>query len=295
MYTRDVAMMMALLILFPVFTNCTTTRTVTWTDNRHNNPDFRLERFSRDSMADASEKKRTDKQPVDSEPLPAWIDKSAGEISGQQVLLVTKIIEITTEGNADTSVTPSQQKLTDPQMQVFIRKLAQKKEADLMSSPSVVTRSGQKAKVEIIREFIYPTNPEGKKFELENVGVTTHFLPVIGEDGKSIHLKSLTVISEFEGYAEVGPDFDLPVFERRRMGGETKLPSGHSIVYRGHFTEDEKIVEERGPVFGLLRKRTKVPISRELIVVVTPTLIDKTGAAVSMVSKKPDLGSRLQP
>ena len=46
---------------------------------------------------------------------------------------------------------------TDPQFQVVMRALAQKKGTDLMSAPSIVTRSGQRAKIEIIREFIYPT------------------------------------------------------------------------------------------------------------------------------------------
>jgi general secretion pathway protein D len=47
--------------------------------------------------------------------------------------------------------------LTDPQFQVVMRALQQRKGTDLMTAPSVVTRSGQRAKIEIIREFIYPT------------------------------------------------------------------------------------------------------------------------------------------
>ncbi len=47
--------------------------------------------------------------------------------------------------------------LTDPQFQVILRALNQRKGTDLMTAPSVVTRSGQRAKIEIIREFIYPT------------------------------------------------------------------------------------------------------------------------------------------
>jgi general secretion pathway protein D len=47
--------------------------------------------------------------------------------------------------------------MTDPQFQVVIRALQQRKGTDLMTAPSVVTRSGQRAKIEIIREFIYPT------------------------------------------------------------------------------------------------------------------------------------------
>lgn len=47
--------------------------------------------------------------------------------------------------------------LTDPQFQVILRALDQKKGTDLLSAPSILTRSGSQAKVEVIRELIYPT------------------------------------------------------------------------------------------------------------------------------------------
>jgi general secretion pathway protein D len=50
--------------------------------------------------------------------------------------------------------------LTDPQFQVVLRGLNQRKGVDLASSPEVIAKSGQKAKVEILREFIYPTEFE---------------------------------------------------------------------------------------------------------------------------------------
>ena len=46
---------------------------------------------------------------------------------------------------------------TDPQFQVVVRALNQQKGVDLLSAPRVTTKSGQKATIEIIREFIYPT------------------------------------------------------------------------------------------------------------------------------------------
>ena len=46
---------------------------------------------------------------------------------------------------------------TDPQFQVVIRALNQKKGIDLLSAPRVTTKSGQRAVIEIVREFRYPT------------------------------------------------------------------------------------------------------------------------------------------
>ncbi len=49
---------------------------------------------------------------------------------------------------------------SDSQVQMVMRGLDQKKGVDIMAQPSIVTRSGQASKVEIIREFIYPTEYE---------------------------------------------------------------------------------------------------------------------------------------
>ena len=46
------------------------------------------------------------------------------------------------------------------QVQMIMRGLAQKKGADIMTAPSVVALPGQNATIEIIREFIYPTEYE---------------------------------------------------------------------------------------------------------------------------------------
>src|SRR5205823_2884632 len=43
--------------------------------------------------------------------------------------------------------------LTDPQFQVVVRALNQKKGVDLLSAPRVTTKSGQRAVIEIVREF----------------------------------------------------------------------------------------------------------------------------------------------
>jgi general secretion pathway protein D len=47
--------------------------------------------------------------------------------------------------------------LTNPQFQVVVRALNQKKGVDLLSAPRVTTKSGQRAVIEIVREFRYPT------------------------------------------------------------------------------------------------------------------------------------------
>jgi len=122
---------------------------------------------------------------------------------------------------------------TDPQFGVVIRALAQRKGVDLMSAPSVTTKGGQQATVEVIREFIYPTEFDPPQiptnvgattgvgggggtagaipvtpttptaFEMRPVGVRMEVDPVIGENG-SIDLNLLPEVTEFDGFINYG-------------------------------------------------------------------------------------------
>ena len=78
---------------------------------------------------------------------------------------------------------------TDPQFQLVIRALNQKKGVDLLSAPRVTTKSGQRAVIEIVREFRYPTQFEPPQipqtFNQNNDVNSTSFpglggLPLIG-------------------------------------------------------------------------------------------------------------------
>src|SRR5213082_270895 len=119
---------------------------------------------------------------------------------------------------------------TDPQFQVVIRALNQKKGVDLLSAPKVTTKSGQRAVIEIVREFRYPTTftpPQvpsmtggtggtgtvsievvtpttPQSFETRNTGVTLEVEPVVGPDGTTIDLNLVPQVVEFEGFINYG-------------------------------------------------------------------------------------------
>lgn len=113
---------------------------------------------------------------------------------------------------------------TNPQFQVVLRALDQKKGVDLMSAPKVTTRSGQTARIELIREFIYPTEfdppqiPQNtnsgqitpvtpstpSSFDTRNLGVELEVQPQIGPDGFTIDLILQPRVTEFEGFINYG-------------------------------------------------------------------------------------------
>jgi len=126
---------------------------------------------------------------------------------------------------------------TNPQFQMVIRALNQRRGVDLMAAPKITTKSGQKATIRIVREFIYPTAfdppqvPQGNNnggttvinaagvvvpqpvvvtpaipvaFETRNLGVQLDVTPIIGPDGYTIDLELVPEIVDFEGFINYG-------------------------------------------------------------------------------------------
>ncbi len=175
-----------------------------------------------------------------------------GNRSGDQAVNRNSIDAILNNPNRtaqSASVAPGIMALTglfsDGQVQMIMRGLAQKKGTDLMTAPSVTARSGQKATIEIIREFIYPTEYEPPElpnsvgqtsgfggvgglvggsgggsfpvtpatptaFETRNTGVTLEIEPTIGENDFVIDLRFVPEIVEFEGFINYGSPIQSP-------------------------------------------------------------------------------------
>jgi general secretion pathway protein D len=119
---------------------------------------------------------------------------------------------------------------TNPQFQVVIRALNQKKGLDLLSAPKVTTKSGQRAIIEVIRELRYPrtytppqvpsigtTTTSGSQvvpvvvtpttpqdWDVRNTGVTLEAEPVVGGDNTTIDLNLVPQVVEFEGFINYG-------------------------------------------------------------------------------------------
>ncbi len=122
---------------------------------------------------------------------------------------------------------------TNPQFQVVIRALNQKKGIDLLSAPSVTTKSGQRAIIEVVQGisismdifatassdiqqqwnhvigaantvpvWLTPTTPAD--WETRNTGVTLEVEPVVGGDATTIDLNLVPQVVEFEGFINYG-------------------------------------------------------------------------------------------
>jgi len=133
-----------------------------------------------------------------------------------------------------------------------IRALNQKKGVDLLSAPRLTTKSGQRAVIEVVREFRYPTQFQPPQipqtvgstsgaaggattvpitpttptaFETRNTGVTLEVEPVVGPDGITIDLNLVPQVVEFEGFINYGSPILAPTSSfLNNLGGLITTP-----------------------------------------------------------------------
>ncbi len=128
---------------------------------------------------------------------------------------------------------------TAPQFAAVMRELEAVKGADLLSAPRVTTFSGQKAMIEIIREFRYPTEYEKdgkgwkpKEFATRNTGITFEVLAVASPDGR-LDLELAPSVVEFLGFIDLDNGTKYPADTkpnartRDRLDATPGIPPGH--------------------------------------------------------------------
>ncbi|MDL5049724.1 tetratricopeptide repeat protein [Oscillatoria amoena NRMC-F 0135] len=174
--------------------------------------------------------------------------------------------------------------LTRPQFQMVIRALAEKKNVDLLSAPSVTTRVGQQARIGITREFIYPTeyerpqvptgtgdaataavvtpaNPSG--FVTRETGVILTVTPSVGSNKRTIDLTLVPEVTEFDGFINYGSPIraatgevltdnviNQPIFSVRKVDTRVFVFDGETVALGGLIREDIQKVHDKVPILG---------------------------------------------
>ena len=208
---------------------------------------------------------------------------TAGNRSGTFALSANALDALLAGGTGGMSLAPGIFGLagvfTDPQFQVVIRALNQKKGIDLLSAPKVTTKSGQRAIIEIVREFRYPTTftppqvpsltaPTGsaavapavvtpttpQTFETRNTGVTLEVEPVVGGDGATIDLNLVPQVVEFEGFINYGSPINaVGVSSTVSAGGVSMLTKSTPVLLT------ENVINQ--PIFSTRKVTTSVQVA----------------------------------
>lgn len=252
---------------------------------------------------------------------------------------------------------------SEPQFQLVIRALNQKKGVDLMSAPKVTTKSGVKATVKIVNEFIYPKQYDPPQFQQaggqgqgnggqavinpltippptvtpsfprdftkQDLGVVLEATPKIGPDGYTIDLELNPRVTDFDGFINYGSPingvgyqaglFDAgagvfvpalvpnsttlttntinqPVFSIREVNTFVTVWDGHTIALGGLIREDVQKIQDKVPFLGdmplagrLFRSDVDQKIKKNLVIFVTPRILDAEGQPRRSDAEEPDI------
>ena len=224
---------------------------------------------------------------------------------------------------------------TNPQFQVVLRALNQKKGIDVLSAPKVTTKSGSSATVEVVREFRYPEEYEPPQipqttgfgtqpitpatpttFTMKPVGVRLEVEPTVGADNYTIDLRLLPEVTEFEGFINYGSPIlnqgvvvtpnviNYPVFSQRKVETSVSIYDGQTVALGGLIREDVQKVNDKTPLLGdvplvggLFRSQADQHIKRNLIIFVTATLMDPAGQPMALAQQDvvEEIGSEVAP
>ncbi len=204
--------------------------------------------------------------------------------------------------------------LTNPQFELVIKALSQKKSADVLSAPKVTTISGVQAQIRVVQEFIYPTEfsePQvgasgitpsiPSSFRTREVGVVLNVTPTVGADNYTINLTLIPEVSEFLGFLDYSPGsvtstttnnvqistpfrIQQPLFSSRNVTTSVVLWDGQTVVLGGLIREEVQTIKDKVPFLGdipflgrLFRSEVSSRGKRNLLIFVTARLIDPAG------------------
>jgi general secretion pathway protein D len=173
------------------------------------------------------------------------------------------------------------------QIEMLMRGLDQKKSTDLMTQPATVTRSGQTSKIEVIREFIYPTEYEPPElpnvvggdvfvdigtgnivgqstpitpvtpamptsFDKRDVGVVLEVNPIVSADRRYIELSLKPEVTNFDGFVNYGTPISGGASSSFDFGGLSERSSTSGEITPNRILQ---------PVFSIIRTETSVTIA----------------------------------
>ena len=165
---------------------------------------------------------------------------------------------------------------------------------ELISSPRVMTATNTKAVVEVVEEVPYvrvtattttgTTTGSGsnvqEEVEFKQSGITMEVLPVIQGDG----LVEITIDQTVSDVVEFFND--VPVIDRQHLSTTFLVADGQTAVMGGLMQDRRRSVNEGVPILGnipiigrLFRKDQDATEKRELLIFVTPRILDPLQAA----------------
>jgi MSHA type pilus biogenesis protein MshL len=224
-----------------------------------------------------------------------------------------------TNQNVNPSMGQAQYSISNGRVGAVIDALSRQGQLRVLSSPHISTMNNQKAVIRVVREEVFFTQTSlvsqsvGPTVTSENVqnqivpiGVVLDIIPQIASDGEitlSIN-PSISELVEVRTFSSNGGNAvsTQPVIDRRDLDTVAKVHTGETILIAG-ILKERKSEDQRGfpllmhiPLLGNAFRRTEESTARtELVIFITPTLIDKKSMAAITEEENRRLSEMEQP
>jgi general secretion pathway protein D len=216
--------------------------------------------------------------------------------------------------------------LTDPQFRVVMKALQQRSGAELLAQPEVTTTSGRQAQMKAVDIQTVVTGIDKRALTPPGITTTNEdesglyvtermefgpMLDVIASvlpDGYTIALTVIPLVTEFLGYQEdptnrvavyvngkkkwvIPPE---PIVRIRQMSTSVRVWDRQTVVLGGLPSETVSLLKDKVPMLGdlplvgrLFRSESKTINKKNLLIFITPTLIDPVGNRIHAEDELP--------
>ena len=165
-------------------------------------------------------------------------------------------------------------------------------EAQVISTPRIVTLDNETASIEVTRTFpIFQVSAGtantagGSSVNYSNVGTILHVTPRISANDY-IWLRVLPIVSSFFGNFSLtvgGSVFQAPQFDTRSVETDVMVPNSNTLVIGGLVQDNPHADYSKVPLLGdipglgiLFRSENKAMSKDNLLIFITPTIVKDT-------------------
>jgi type II secretory pathway component HofQ len=162
-------------------------------------------------------------------------------------------------------------------------------DAQVMSTPRVVTLDNEPATISVVRTFPILNStagtqgsPGGSTITYSNVGTILVVTPRVSANN-TVRLKVLPSVESFFGYKTLtasGSESQAPIFDIRTMETQVLIPNANTLVMGGLVDDNPVDAGTKVPILGdipflgaAFRSSSKIGDKKNLLVFITPTIL----------------------
>ncbi len=185
------------------------------------------------------------------------------------------------------------------EIDIEIQALMQNSSAEILSKPSVLVLDGRQARIQVGEQIPISKLPLSSAQDLYlvpdieylPVGITLNIRPRISDDSRHITMQVETIITEAESDASSSSTvLDAPVINNRKVESFVRLANNTPFIVGGLISSKDTDGNARVPILSkipiignLFKSNTKNNQNREVIIVITPHIIEDNYSQFSKV------------